>query len=382
MSKRSNGEGTVIRRQSGRWQAAVTVEGKRIYFSAATKRECEAWRKNMVGQVEQGLTIDGTKTILSEFIDSWFATKQKNIRGATQEQYGHMIRSYIKPYLGSYAMKDLTALVIQRFYTSLEKDGAGARTIEVVHTVLHGALSHALNLGLVSQNWTEKVQVPRPEKTEMQVWDENQVNQFLISLPDDEKPFYRLAFATGMRKSELTGLRWPDIDWISGKIKVVRQVFQPEGGGWHFQPPKTDRGRRSIRIGPGGMESLRYQFTDVVPLMKALAVTNWSENDLVFPSSVGTPRNGNNLSREFNNLTLLSGLPHIRFHDIRHTAASIMLAHGTPPVQVAAILGQSLTVLMDTYAHYIPGGEDYPAGIMDQITTPIAIDMSSLKLKK
>lgn len=336
----------------------------------------------MTVQVENGLTFSGLKTTLGKFIDSWFAIKQKNIRGATQEQYSLMIRVYIKPYLGSLILKDLTPLAIQRFYDSLVEKGTGDRTIEVIHIVLHGALSHARVIGLVSENWTEKVQVPRPEKVEMQVWDENQVNTFIVSLSASHQPFYRLAFATGLRKGELIGLRWPDIDWSASQLKITRQIFRPAGGGWRNQPPKTDRGRRSIRLGAGVMDSLRYQLNEVIPLQKALAGSNWQENDLIFPSSIGTPKNGNNLSREFGILATSAGLPRIRFHDIRHTAASIMLYHNTPPVQVAAILGQSLNVLLTSYAHFISGGEDFPAGIMDQITTPIAIDLASLTHKK
>ncbi len=240
-----------------------------------------------------------------------------------------------------------------------------------MHTVLHGCLNHAHRLGLVAQNWADLVEVPRPAKKEMQIWNETQVSIFLAGVPDPV--FWRLAFATGMRRGELLGLKWDDLDWQTGALMVRRQVFQPAGGGWHFQEPKTDRGRRTIRIGPGLIEALKTQFNQTIPMMRAFAGDRWEENDLIFPSTVGTPRNCYNVSKKFQDLVKASGLPRIRFHDIRHTAASLMLLHGEPPVRVAAILGQSLAVLLETYAHYIQDDQESASRLMDSITTPVLV---------
>ncbi len=109
--------------------------------------------------------------------------------------------------------------------------------------------------------------------------------------------------------------------------------------------------------------------------MVAIAGDTWREHDLIFPSSIGTPRGGYNVSHAFQTMIERSGLPAIRFHDIRHSAASMMLLHGEPPVRVAAILGQSVQVLLETYAHYIPDDQERASRLMDEITTPIAIEM-------
>jgi integrase len=232
-------------------------------------------------------------------------------------------------------------------------------------------------MGMINQNWAALVEVPRPEKHEMKVWNETQVSQFLIFTPEDHKTFYRMAFSTGMRRGEIIGLKWEDIDWQKSVIKIRRQVYEPEGGGYRFQDPKTARGRRAIHIGPSLMNDLRNQCNQVIPLLRAISGDQWKENDLIFPSSVGTPRNGYGISKEFIQLSAKAGLPRIRFHDIRHTAASIMLAHNEAPVRVASILGQSLGILLETYAHFIPGGEEEAALLMDQITSPISIDLQS-----
>lgn len=372
MANRAHGEGTIYKRTNGSWRAQITIEGQRLSFTAKTRREAQEWLKKVTGQVDQGLTFEGSKTSFGQVLDAWMGAKENKLRGATLEQYRRMIRKYIKPQLGKIPAKDLNAARLQAHYHQLAEAGTGRRTIEVVHSVLHGSLKHAQRLGLVTQNWAALVEVPRPERREMLVWDENQVSAFLASNPGNV--FYRLAFATGMRRGELIGLQWQDLDWQSGSLMVRRQVFEPEGGGWRFQEPKTARGRRVIRLGPGLIDALRRQYNQVLPLARSLAGERWQEHDLIFPSSIGTPRNGYEVSKEFRALAA-AGLPRMRFHDIRHTAASIMLLHGEPPVRVAAILGQSLAVLLDTYAHYIPDDQERAASLMDAITSPAAIDL-------
>jgi integrase len=244
---------------------------------------------------------------------------------------------------------------------------------------LHGCLKHAHRLGLVAQNWAALVEAPRPVKQEMSVWSENQVNQFLTFLTGaSDQVFYRIAFATGMRRGELIGLLWEDLDWQTGALMVRRQVYNPAGGGWRFQEPKTARGKRTIRLGPGLVSALGVHYGGALPLARGFAGDRWQEHDLIFPSMVGTPRHGYEVSKKFGELVKSAGMPRIRFHDIRHTAASVMLLHGEPPVRVAAILGQSVAVLLDTYAHYIPDDQESASALMDAITTPVVMDLSSI----
>jgi integrase len=337
----------------------------------------------MSDQVGRGLTFDSSQKNLGMFIQEWLAIKSTKLRGSTMESYTRLARLYISPsplpYLGSVLLKDINAARIQAFYSFLQTKNVGKRTIEIVHTILYGCLQQAQKLGLVSQNWAELVEAPRPEKHEMKVWSESQVSSFIAAYPD--QTLLRLAFATGMRRGELVGLKWQDLDWRSGKIKVERQVYEPEGGGFRFQEPKTERGRRSIRLGPGLIKALRSQFNQVVPLARVLAGDQWKEYDLIFPTAVGTPRNGYELTKHFQRLAREAGLPQIRFHDIRHTAASIMLLHGEPAVRVAGILGQSIAVLMETYAHYIEDDQEEAAALMDELTTPISIGLRANELQ-
>lgn len=375
MTKRSHGEGTIYKRSNGTYLAQVTIEGKRVSKTFKLRKDAQDWITTISGQVRQGLTYNSARTTVEELIQEWLELKATKLRTATQESYRRAARLYIIPALGRLKLQEVTAARIQKFYADLDKRGIGKRTIENTHIVFYGFLKHAHHLGLVAQNWAEFVEVPRPGKTEMQVWDESQVSQFLQFVNAD--PFYRLAFATGMRRGELIGLQWKDIDWETGMLHVRRQVYRPEGGGFFFQTPKTERGKRGIRLGRGMLDALRYHYNYTIPQMRAIAGDDWQEYDLIFPSSRGTPRNGMNILKEFQELTKKAGLPQIRFHDIRHTAASIMLLHGEPPVRVAAILGQSVQVLLSTYAHYIPDDQERAASLMDSITTPTSFTLEN-----
>ncbi|MCE5209887.1 MAG: site-specific integrase [Chloroflexi bacterium] len=375
MSKRSHGEGSLNKRSNGTYLAQVSIEGKRVSKTFKVRKDAQEWITTITGQVKQGLTYSSAKITIDELLTAWLEIKKTKSRPATSESYQRIARLYISPALGSMKLQDLNAAKVQEFYNFLVKHGTGKRTIELTHTIFHGFLSHAQKLGLIAQNWAALVEVPRPEHREMSIWDESQVSQFLMMVQSDS--FYRLAFATGMRRGEIIGLQWKDVDWTTGMLHIRRQVYEPEGGGWLFQAPKTERGKRGIRLGKGLLEALRYHYTKTIPLLIAIAGDDWQENDLIFPNSKGNPRNGYDVSKTFHDLVISSGLPVIRFHDIRHTAASMMLLHGEPPVRVAAILGQSVQVLLSTYAHYIPDDQERASNLMDAITTPTSIDLEN-----
>ena len=144
--------------------------------------------RNTHGQTEKGLKLDGMRTPFSTVLDNWLAVKETKRRLSTMEQYRRIVTKYIKPALGNRHMRDLNAAVIQSVYSDLLNKKTGLRTIEIVHTVIHGALAYALRLGLVTTNWADLTEAPRPEKTEMQVWNESQVSQFLMTRPDLNLP--------------------------------------------------------------------------------------------------------------------------------------------------------------------------------------------------
>lgn len=373
--RRSAGEGTIYKLPSGNWRAQVSIAGRRISHTARSQQGARQWLRDVQGQIEQGLTYQADRVTLGEFMTGWLAQKQTRVRPATYQQYSAAWRS-IQPALGRVKIKDLTPGMVQQLYDMLlTHDKRGARTVQIVHIVLHGCLSQAERVGLVARNPAEPCIVPRPEAEEMQVWDESQVSQFLTYVRDQPyEALYHLALKTGMRRNEMLGLQWDDVDWIKHTITVQRAVFQPIGGGWVFQSPKTKRGIRTVQVTEGMMVQLRAQMQQN-ETMRRLARKRWQEHGLIFPSLVGTPLGGTATSNRFLALVRSSGLPRIRLHDCRHTAASIMLSHGIPPVIVAGILGHSLAVLMQKYAHFITTTQGEAARLMEEITTPVAVEL-------
>jgi len=377
--------------KTGRWRALVTIDGKRISYHAKSQKEATEWVRKITDQVAQGLTFASTQKNLKLFLDQWLAMKESKLRISTIESYKRMARLYIKPNIGDVLLKDINTTLIENLYRTLREAKVGPRNIKLVHIILYGCLQHARKHGLVSQNWAELVESPKVEKKEMKVWSESQVSSFLVAYSEhrDEQghvvreehqdlTLYRLAFQTGMRRGELIGLQWQDVNWVKGTIRVQRQVYKPAGLPFRFQEPKTERGRRSIRLGVELIEALGKQYNKTLPLLREIAGDRWTEYDLVFPSSVGTPRNGWEVTKAFERLAERAGLPVIRFHDIRHTAASIMLMNGIPPVKVAARLGQSIAVLLDTYAHFIENDQDEESRLMDELTTTTSINAKDL----
>jgi len=370
MSKRRTaGEGTIGQLPSGSWRAQVSLKGRRLSFTARNQQAARDWIRKIQAQIEQGLTYDDDRTTLSTFLEGWLAIKKNEIRLATSEQYRWVSRLYLQPYLGKIRLKDLSYGQVQNFYDQLATAGKGVRSIRVAHAVLHSCLEQAKNLGLVARNPTEFCKVPKQNKRDLNIWSEDQVMKFLNFVHGHRNEnLYYLALATGMRRGELLGLKWQDVDWLHQKLLIQRQCFHPQGGGFVFQPPKTNLGRRAIQLGSGLIDHLRAQLYNI-DLMRKISRDKWQEHDLVFPSILGTPQGGDNLTHEFQELIKLSGLPSIRLHDCRHTAASILLSHGIPPVTVAGMLGHSLSILLTTYTHFIPGTQDEAARQMDEITS-------------
>jgi integrase len=371
--RRTAGEGTISQLPSGSWRAQVSLKGRRLSHTSKNQQAVREWIRNIQAQIEQGLTYDDERTTLGKFMEGWLATKKNELRLATYEQYSWVSQLYLYPYLGKIRLKDLSHGQVQDFYDQLATAGKGVRSIRVAHAVLHSCLEQAKNLGLVARNPTEFCRVPKQNKKDLNIWSEDQVMKFLNFVHGHRNEnLYYLALATGMRRGELLGLKWQDVDWIRQSLMIKRQCFHPRGGGFVFQPPKTNLGRRAIQLGSGLIDHLRAQLYNI-DLMRKISKDKWQEHDLVFPSVLGTPQGGDNLTHEFQELIKLSGLPSIRFHDCRHTAASIMLSHGIPSVTVAGMLGHSLSILLTTYTHFIPGTQDEAARLMDEITSSTEI---------
>jgi len=194
---------------------------------------------------------------------------------------------------------------------------------------------------------------PSQPVKEMKILDESQVSQLLVAARESRmEALLHLAVSTGMRQMEILGLKWKDLDWIKRTLKVERQLDREDGV--QFSPPKTRNGRRTVVLGDRTIEVLHRHYERQDEARKK-AGESWTEYGLIFTSANGTPIHFRNFLRDYKNLLKLAGLPDIRFHDLRHTAASLMLNHGIPVIIVSRRLGHAKpSITLDIYGHLIP----------------------------
>jgi integrase len=367
---RSRNEGSIFRRPDGKWRAQVSIDGRRLSFTAQTKKEGLAWILETKNQIDSGLTFQATGTTLKEFLDEWLTTVSSSSSKGTYFSYSWTVQKRILPYIGNVNLMELRPDRIQRFYNFLQKEGLSAHAVSITHKTLRVAMSHAVKLRLIGRNPCSGTTPPKPEQTEMKFYDDCQVRSLLKTakdIADKFYPLYYLAIHTGMRQAELIGLKWEDIDWSLSTLQVKRQVRHFKGASYAFLEPKSKSGTRTIFLGKQALEILRNHKREQEQLINS-AGPDWSSLDLVFPSGVGTPLTASNIRRAFRKLLAVSGLPKIRFHDLRHTAASLMLNHGIPVLIVSKRLGHSKpSITLDVYGHLIPSRQEEAAQLMDDL---------------
>lgn len=376
--KRSNQEGSIHKRKNGRWRAQVTIHGKRLSYSAATQAECRTWVRKMMSKVDTGFSYDVMQLSLEDHINDWLQNAKATIRPSTYDQYKQISRDYIKPQLGSLKLHEIRPDQVQRLYAGHTENGKSTRLVRMVHCVLHRAFNQAVQFGLLERNPASFVRPPRLEHKEMKFYDSGQVQGFLIAAEhtrDRYLALWKLAVTTGMRRGELLGLKWIDLDWTSRNLQVRRQLKVTKGGGFHFAEPKTAAGMRTILLGLDTIALLR-EHQDGQYQERQKVGDRWQESDLIFPSSVGTPTRPPKIYVRFKRIARSAGLPEIRFHDLRHTAASLMLNNGIPLIVVSRRLGHAQpSITLNVYGHMMPTMQKEAAELMDKLTAPISIQI-------
>jgi len=381
MARRGRNEGTIYKKANDTWRAQVTIDGQRLSFTAKKRSECYDWLRKTLDQIDQGMTFETQNLTLKEYLKDWITIRKNVLRPKTSFQYEKLINIYIQPAMGKVKLKDLNIRMINRFYENLVNKGVGPWNIRYTHQVLHAALEQAVKNGAIGRNPAHGAIVPRVEHKEMQILNEQQVGQFLVAASNSKyRTLYHLAVTTGMRFSELRGLSWSDVDWIKGSIAVKRQIQDIPGKGPVLGAPKTRSGTRTILLGETTLNELKSQ-NQRIESEKAMAGESWQENALIFPSKLGTPFGVMSLQKDFKKMLKAANLPNIRFHDLRHTAASLMLNHGISALVVSKILGHSNPgVTLSVYAHSTLDMQSKAVSIMDEIVTPINVSVPTGKV--
>lgn len=341
------------------------------------------WLKTMRTQIQEGLTFNSTLITLNQFMVQWLGSIRTSIRPKTYNQYSYIALKQIIPTLGKIKLKDLRPEQIQALYNAKLDNGISQRTVQLIHVVLHRALGQALKQGLIIRNPTQAVTRPRVSHKEMMVLSGDQARSFLSAAQNTRyETLYYLAIHTGMREGELLGLKWCDLDWVTKRLQVKRQLQHISGHGLVFSEPKTAAGRRMIVLSPNAIEKLRSH-SEKQNVERQLAGSAWVENDLIFPTKLGSPMYSANMYKIFKGVLKLASLPNIRFHDLRHTAATLMLQQGVHPKVVQERLGHSdITQTLGTYSHVLPSMQEEAADKLDEVLTPINVSQEIKKLEE
>ncbi len=368
--KRGNHEGSIYKRKNGTWRTQITIEGIRIGSSFKTQHEARAWIIDMRNQINAGLSMNGRDINLQSFLNNWLETILNSRAISTYDRYKWVVEHRINPILGDVKVSDLSPDRIQNAYRKMKNNGLSNHAILQSHKVLNVALNHAIKMGLMGRNPCKGTTPPKPIYREMKFYDEHQVKLLLDAakmIDDRLYPFFYITVHSGLRQSELTGLKWEDINWESNTLQVKRQVLFRAGKNFQFTKPKSRSGNRTLIMGNKAMEILTLQ-KQMLEYHKKEKMEEWEDLNLIFPSKVGTPMMPCNIRRSFSRLVKIAQLPKIRFHDLRHTAASLMLNHGIPLLVASKRLGHSKpSITLDIYGHLLPSKQKEAAHLLDQL---------------
>lgn len=362
MAKRGRGEGSIYRRKDGRWTAEISLEGgKSKFLYGKTRKEVQEKLKKALYEQQQGMLVTGAQQKVGQFLTHWLEDVHKrSIRPRTYERYEEIVRLHLAPGIGYHQIQKLSAQHLQSFYAKKLEEGLSTTTVISFHNVLHKALETAVRWNLIARNPCDLVSPPRRKRFEIRPLSMQQIHQFLaVARGHRQEALFILALATGMRRGELLALKWQDLDLEQGTLQVRRILTRiPSklpGKGYEEAEPKTDKGRRSIALPSFAAEALKqHRLRQIEAKLKAGPV--WQDHDYVFCTSIGTHLNPTrDVLDALKSLLEKAGLPDIRFHDLRHSSATMLLGMKVHPKIVQELLGHSqIAITLDIYSHVLP----------------------------
>ena len=373
MGKRGNGEGSITKREDGRYMARYTVPTmngpKRKTLYGKTRKEAADKLARAVAGQDGTLAFDAGNLKTGEFLKRWLRDSVKDtVRPSTHQRYEQVVRLHIDPAFGAVKLKSLSPAHVQGLYREKLDYGLAPATVQKIHVVLHKALKQAVRWSLVPRNVAEAVIPPKPGKEEMHPLSADEAKSLFRAAREGEdrlEALYVLAVTTGMRQGELLGLKWEDVD-LEREVLQVRRTLVKNGGRLSLGEPKTKKSRRTVHLTGRAVGALKRHRK--VQAEERLALPGlWQNNGLVFATNIGTLINPTNLRRRsFAPLLEKAGLSQIRFHDLRHTAATLLFLEGVHPKFVQELLGHAtIAITLDTYSHVQPSMGDRTAKAME-----------------
>ena len=374
--RRSNGEGNIRKRKDGRWEGRYTagrdpVTGKQIFKNVLGKTQAEV-KEKLQKALAQAKKIDFAKTgkyTVTMWMNEWFENVAKiKVRPSSHQTYRGYIDHHITPNIGNIQLEKLTTMDLQKLYRKLlnkgrvdrieakqQPKGLSAKTVRNINQVISSAMDFAVAQKIIPENPCKAVALPKVEHKEMQTIPAEQLQAFLQEAKaTGVYEMYYIELATGLRRGELLGLKWTDIDWQNGIIKVRRQVARVDGQIVEA-PLKTKNSYRAVTISQQAIEVLKQQ----------KAKTN---DEYVFPSPNGGPISPDSVNNMLKRVLARAGIPKVRFHDLRHTFATIALQNGVDIKTVSGMLGHfSAGFTLDTYTHVTTAAQKEAADTLGNV---------------
>lgn len=370
MKRRGRGEGSIFRRKDGTWcgifDVGIDERGRRRRRSVygATKAEVLEKLTRLRAQALSGDLANPERVTVGAFLTRWLESHAAAIRESTRLLYAGALARHVLPRIGGLRLDRLGPVHVQGLLADLERAGVGAPMRAVVYRACHRALRQAVSWRLLSRNPAEGVVRPREAAREMQTWTPEQAGRFLaVAAGERLGALYALLLGTGLRLGEALGLAWADVDLRAGTATIRRQLSEVRNR-LSFTEPKTQTARRTVDLPAFVAEALRAH-------EERMGAEGHLLNDqlLVFVDSEGHPlRRSNIRRRSFEPLLRRAGLPRVRLHDLRHTAATLHLRNGVHPKVVQQLLGHArVSITLDTYSHAVPGMGREAAARLDEL---------------
>ncbi len=356
--RRARGTGTISERKDGRFDAEITLHtaaGKRrLRTTVGSELEADRWLSRIKRDHEQGrLNLEASTLTVGDYLDRWLKDSVAGTVGRhTYRDYSDKVRLHIAPVLGHLKLADLRADHLQALYAHMSAQGASARTVRYVHTTLGKALHQAEAWDLVPKNVARFARPPKPEHTEREPMSLEEAKVFLrVVKGDPYEAVYLIAVTTAMRRGELFGLKWEDLDLEAGRYRVRRSldtIYGPPAE----NAPKRKASRRPGVLLPQVVSSLRNHRRRQLEA-KLIAGPRWQENGYVFPTSRGTPQRADNvLKRSLKPLCRRAGIRELTFTDLRHSVATFLVILNVHPRVAQRMLGHGdITTTMNVYSH-------------------------------
>lgn len=354
---RSHGEGTIVQRKDGRWQASLQMEGKRRAVYGKTRAECAAKLDELKRQAAvYGALPDPGKRTLSDLLDAWLETKAPNVKPRTLADYSDICARYLRPAIGRTPLSRVTPDRIARLYARWQSAGK-SRTALKCHRVLSQALTLGVRWGWLAHNPCDRVDTPRYQPKRKDLWSPDELRRFLEGTHDHWlHPFWLLAVSTGARVGELLALTWSHVDLVAGAVTIAHSA-QKIDGKRVTTTPKTRAGTRRIGLPADAIRAL-HAWRGEQAQQRISMGPSWRADELVFSSQKGTPLSASTVGWALTDACRTLDLPHMTPHGLRHLHASLLLAEGLPVPAVSQRLGHANSAItMSTYAHFLAGDD-------------------------